>query len=628
MDNAGKVIEFSAQKNSVDLLMDDEDISIVSIDLFHIDKKGECNLNQCNISRKCADLSIPTFANKPLSFRFNSKFNEMVTDVVEHAHNENESFDMRVAGHIPPDSRIKFIERKNGKTYCNVEAIIQKRLLPKLIDIIKTNNGDMKVSIVFKALGEQDKETGIFNVDCFVLQEVTILSNKIQEGIIGSHLQVLKFSKLEQDHANEKYLQFSKNQLSTEDIFVKIKNKKEEILLNSLTNGVLEKRIWHKLRDYKNFNGNDKYWYQDVDMDKKIVIVMDNQTEELYSIPYKLSKEGDITLKEDERKKLEKDETYRQIENACEFLFAKEEYGTGNEIKVDKSKEAMSDTSWGKINKTTLRKDCLDAKNYKYLIKDIYVSVEDGWEDAPSEKLKYPIMEIKGDTAVYNRYGLASALTYAKANNEGAIISKIEGIYKKLEIDDEKVKEEKVENNLNKDKSKDKDDKQENEKPIITNNEKAKDEIMDKSNSNGDEPIVDEWESKYNGIKKSFDELTNRFVDVEKKLKEYQSKEDKAIMHDYLEQNKDVFDEESMKVMASKINQMQMSCEEFKKEVDDRLITYLKNRYSNEKKNDVKDTQSSTTFSFMADFTKKVESIGKKHNETLTSDEVLKKLSK
>lgn len=40
--------------------------------------------------------------------------------------------------------------------------------------------------------------------------------------------------------------------------------------------------------------------------------------------------------------------------------------------------------------------------------------VEDGWEDAPSEHLKYPVMELKGDTFVYNRDGLSSALGYAK----------------------------------------------------------------------------------------------------------------------------------------------------------------------------------------------------------------------
>jgi hypothetical protein len=644
VDNEERHLEFASQKNSIDLLMDDEDIMIVSIDLFHIDEEGECNLNQCNISRQSAEISIPTFANKPIAFRFNSKMKELANDVVEHFHNENELFDMRVAGHIPTDSRITFIERDNGKTYCNVEAVIQKRLLPKLVNLLQLNDGEMKISVVFKAIGVQNEETGIFIIESFVLQEITILSNRVQEGIEGSHMKVLKFSKKEQEIANVRYLQFAKNQLSTEDIFVKIKNKKEEILLNnSLTAEVLKRRIWKKLRDYKYSDGNwncDKYWYEDVDIDKKLVIVYDRETDCLYSIPYKLSKDGDVTLKEEDRKKVEKDETYRQIENACEFLFAKEEYGTGNEIKVDKSKDAMSESEWGKVNKTTLRKDILDAKNYKSLVKDVYLIVEEGWEDAPSEKLKYPVMEIKGDTAVYNRYGLASALTYAKANNEEAIVSKIEGLYKKLDIDDEdKSKDESVENALAENVAK-------TVEGEITSVENSNDSIVlpqientgavsqpeitnQEDNGDGeDDTSVEDWESKYNDTKNALEELTQKYAVAETKLKSYKEKEDKETMSAYLNQNKDAFDEESMKVMASKIDTMEMSCEEFKKEVDDKFVAYLKNKYIKDKQKEEVSNKLSTELSFMADFTKKIETINKDKNKILSSDEILARVKK
>lgn len=644
MDNEERHLEFASQKNSIDLLMDDEDIMIVSIDLFHIDKEGECNLNQCNISRKSAEISIPTFANKPIAFRFNSKMKELANDVVEHFHNESELFDMRVAGHIPTDSRITFIERDNGKTYCNVEAVIQKRLLPKLVNLLQINDGEMKISVVFKARGEQNEETGIFVIESFILQEITILSNRVQEGIEGSHMKVLKFSKKEQEQANIRYLQFAKNQLSTEDIFVKIKNKKEEILLNnSLTAEVLKRRIWKKLRDYKYSDGNwngDKYWYEDVDTEKKLVIVHDNQTSCLYSIPYKLSKDGDVTLKEEDRKKVEKDETYRQIENACEFLFAKEDYGTGAEIKIDKSKDAMSESEWGKVNKTTLRKEVLDAKNYKSLVNDVYLIVEDGWEDAPSEKLKYPVMEIKGDTAVYNRYGLASALTYAKANNEEAVVSKIEGLYKKLEIDDDKSKDEKVESNsivvdgaviTNSDIG---DTIPKTQEPIIEDqqienisqeNASAEPKGEDDGDATKDN---DNWEYKYNQMKNAFEELTQKYSDAESRLNVYKAKEDKEIMSAYLNENKDAFDEEGMKVMASKIDTMEMSCEQFKKEVDDKFVAYLKNKYIEEKQKEEVANKLSTELSFMANFTKKVEDINKDKNKILSSDEIIAKCKK
>lgn len=115
--------------------------------------------------------------------------------------------------------------------------------------------------------------------------------------------------------------------------------------------------------------------------------------------------------------------------------------------KVDKSKEAMSEKAWGDIDKTDLRNKIMEASNKAKLVKDVYMLVEDGWEDAPSEHLKYPVMCFEGDTLVYNRYGLASALAYAKQEDETEVINKIERIYKKLDIDDSEGKEEDVKMN-------------------------------------------------------------------------------------------------------------------------------------------------------------------------------------
>lgn len=105
--------------------------------------------------------------------------------------------------------------------------------------------------------------------------------------------------------------------------------------------------------------------------------------------------------------------------------------------KVDKSKEAMSDDDWGSVDKTSMRNKIMDASNKSSLVKSVYALVENGWEEAPSEHLKYPIMQLKGDTFVYNRNALSSALGYAKKEEETAVVSKIEKIYKKLGLDSE-----------------------------------------------------------------------------------------------------------------------------------------------------------------------------------------------
>lgn len=117
--------------------------------------------------------------------------------------------------------------------------------------------------------------------------------------------------------------------------------------------------------------------------------------------------------------------------------FAKERIESmAKTYKIDKSKEAMSDKAWGDVDKAAMRDKIMGADNKAALVKAVYMLVEDGWEEAPSEHLKYPVMELKGDTFVYNRDGLASALGYAKKENETAVVNKIEKIYKKLDLDD------------------------------------------------------------------------------------------------------------------------------------------------------------------------------------------------
>ena len=126
----------------------------------------------------------------------------------------------------------------------------------------------------------------------------------------------------------------------------------------------------------------------------------------------------------------------------------KDNMAENKSYKVDKSKEAISEKAWGEVDKTDLRNKIVDAKNKNSLVKSVYMLVEDGWEDAPSERLKYPVMCFEGDKLVYNRHGLASALAYARQENETAVINKIERIYKKLDINkDSQGKEEDVKMN-------------------------------------------------------------------------------------------------------------------------------------------------------------------------------------
>ena len=104
--------------------------------------------------------------------------------------------------------------------------------------------------------------------------------------------------------------------------------------------------------------------------------------------------------------------------------------------KVDKSKDSLSNAEWSDVNKSDLRKKITEAKNASSLVNDVYLKVESGWQEAPSEKLGYPVMQIKGDSVVYNRNALASALAYARQHNETEVINKLNKIYKSLGLDD------------------------------------------------------------------------------------------------------------------------------------------------------------------------------------------------
>lgn len=110
--------------------------------------------------------------------------------------------------------------------------------------------------------------------------------------------------------------------------------------------------------------------------------------------------------------------------------------------KIDKSKEAMSTADWGNYDKAAMRDKIMEAKNRDTLVKSVYLLVEDGWKDAPSEHLKYPVMMLDSDKFVYNRNALSAALTYAKQNDETEVVNKIKAIYKKLDLDDDSERKE------------------------------------------------------------------------------------------------------------------------------------------------------------------------------------------
>ena len=102
---------------------------------------------------------------------------------------------------------------------------------------------------------------------------------------------------------------------------------------------------------------------------------------------------------------------------------------------IDTSKEAMYDGEW---DGQKVKQDLVKEKNFKALASKVCLKLEPGWEDREVTKLGYPVMMLHNGKWVYSTKGLASALGYAKKEDETEVINKVEKIYKKLGLDSDR----------------------------------------------------------------------------------------------------------------------------------------------------------------------------------------------
>lgn len=408
-----------------------------------------------------------------------------------------------------------------------------------------------------------------------------------------------------------------------------INNLKEERVgdsqLKSLSNNELQEQLWKDLEKYKYHDGEwegRKYYVEEIYSDEKVAIIRDNETAEYYKVPYEV-KDGKVTVLMDDKKNVHR--TYEETSEEKTFseftsvVFAKKDYGTEEAITVDKSKEALSESSWGSVNKTELRKKVLEAKNYKSLVKDVYADVQEGWEEAPSSKLKYPIMEIKDGKAVYNRYGLASALAYAEKNGETAVVNKVKSLYKKLDIDkndeggekkmakelDKNKKEEVVENKLDKD-NKDiekirddadaqEDDVKEKEKKEVKNSDKcddigfAKDDVKKnkiEKDDEGEEDLEDDVDADKDYWKKKANALEIKNAEIENELKKYKRAEEEREMAAEVDKFAHCMSEDEAKELKNAIKECTMA--EMKEKINAKVAEFaLKVKNAEEAKKEI-----------------------------------------
>ena len=108
---------------------------------------------------------------------------------------------------------------------------------------------------------------------------------------------------------------------------------------------------------------------------------------------------------------------------------------------INTSKKAVYDGEW---DGNKAKQDLVKEKNFSTLAPKVCMRLEDGWENREVTKCGYPVMMLHDGEWVYSKIGLASALSYAKKENETSVVTKVEKIRKKLGLDDNEGKEETV----------------------------------------------------------------------------------------------------------------------------------------------------------------------------------------
>jgi hypothetical protein len=331
-----------------------------------------------------------------------------------------------------PDSEIT-IENIDGENWIVLEGCVWRQYNFELCkELLKKRNKGLtnKISVEISVMDSYE-ENSVEYLSAFCGDGVTILAldDSVEEGIEGANLRVYAQS--------ENYAKFKKAMS-----FAYSKEKEEnKLVFEKLSMNELRRAIQKELEKYTIPEGEwERYAYWIEDIMETTVLIYDCENETYCQVPYTIDESNNIILEIDKLIEVEIEYVPKNTySDKSKILFiSKDKLGTKDALKIDKSKASMSETAWGDVDKSTLKQDCFMASNWKAACKACFLQLSDGWEDGKEGSLGYPVMEIKDGTLVYNRGGLSAALGYATKNDETAVLSKINAIYKKLKLDKEK----------------------------------------------------------------------------------------------------------------------------------------------------------------------------------------------
>jgi len=425
-----KILSLSVQHFNINKYEDDD--RFMQIEIWGC-CEGE-NLNKSSFDMLGMLDAMPSLQNMPILCYIDKKINDATGHIcklvgIDENGNPIYNYDNgeKIVGIVNESSNIRF-EQKDGKNWTVYNALIFVNYNYELKKILQRDK-IKSVSIEVRVL-ESEIIDNIEYIKKFKYLGTTILGKKNSPGISGAMLKLFGFN-------NENLIQF-KRQVA----FALAETQKvERISIPDTIKQIIE----NQMIVMKNYPMSTTEEIESLIMAKDLVINEDIAISEAIKIVKKIkdyqsddSKTALAILMGGE----EFVDYVKIVDNSLETFVSKEDMGTGEAIKVNLTKQAASNDAWGGVDKTKLRNDILKASNYKSLVDKCYLVVESGWEDHPSESLKFPVCQIKNNILVYNINGAQAARSFLERNkNEpyyNSANSKLNKIYKKLGLDYDK----------------------------------------------------------------------------------------------------------------------------------------------------------------------------------------------
>lgn len=173
----------------IDILENNQDsqFATAKIRAFH---SGN-SLNNTYCTEEVLQNTAETIYMKPILYNFENTFGDFGTHV--------DADKSLIGGFVVPNSAT-FNKLEDGRMALNVIGKFWKRYFSKALDIIKSDGGSKKVSVEVELLKSKENEDGVLEMVDFSYSGICLLGDIIQEASKGANMQMLSFSKENEDY--------------------------------------------------------------------------------------------------------------------------------------------------------------------------------------------------------------------------------------------------------------------------------------------------------------------------------------------------------------------------------------------------------------------------------------------